>query len=219
MRVAERLAGSHREDRQEGARADRLMGTWGQRGNGRGVEQDAQTPVGLSGGTVLMNQNRASGGRGWPGRLPDSSRLEAGLEETPGCRCPRSRWTGMSGAEERSGLEILKSHQHLDRIGSVGGVRSCRGSAAGPGKRTGQASNLEADSPAADLHSVRPQLQHPPSGTSLWRPPAPAGRSGPGGGPAGGLPRAHSLVGKGRDVLQQLPRDSLQNDILEGGVV
>lgn len=60
--VAERPAGSHQKDWQECARADGLMGTRGQRENDRGVEQDARTPVRLSGGTVLMNQNRASGG-------------------------------------------------------------------------------------------------------------------------------------------------------------
>lgn len=72
--VAEGPAGSHQKDRQERARADGMMGTRGQRKNDRGVEQDAQTPVRLSGGTVLMNQNRASGGGAGRGGCKDSSR-------------------------------------------------------------------------------------------------------------------------------------------------
>lgn len=48
--------------------------------------------------------------------------------------------------------------------------------------------------------------------------PTPAGWCGPGRGPARGLPCPHSLVRKGRYVLQKLPRDTLQNDVPEGGV-
>lgn len=102
-----------------------LMRTQGQRRNGGGVEQDAQTRVQLSAGMVLMSQNRASRRRGWSGRLEDNRWRESVLEETSRWPCPRSSRTGMSGAKERSGLEALKSHQHLDRSGSVGGVRPC----------------------------------------------------------------------------------------------
>lgn len=152
-------------------------------------------------------------------RLEDNRWRESVLEETSRWPCPRSSRTGMSGAEERSGLEALKSHQHLDRTGSVGGMRSCwecvvvweEGQARPPTcKRAAQP-------PRPDLHSARPGLRHESPGGpfAAETPRAPADPTGRGGGLARGLPRAHSLVGDGRDVLRQLPRDALQNGVPE----
>lgn len=177
----------------------------------------------VSAGTVLRSQNRASRRKGSSGRLQDHRRRESVLEETSGWRCPRSSRTGMFGAEQRSGLEVLKSHQHLDRIGSVGGVRSCWESVSWSGKRA------RAGLPLVSLQPGRLGLTYiPPScgsntshwaGSSLWRRPQ-LPQSGPDreGAWPGGLPCAHSLVGDGCHVLQQLPRDTLQNGVPEARV-